>query len=116
MYWLTIPPRNSSSPYRCVDGDDDGRVVVGRVLIEALVWSVVVEVALVNAEHGTGVTLMKSVASSPDAWVCRKVRQLVSTSRGAGPILAAARMRRMVPAPTRWPSPTSSPWMRRGLA
>jgi hypothetical protein len=37
----------------------------------------------------------------PAACVRRKVRQLVSTSRGAGPILPAARIRRMVPAPTR---------------
>jgi hypothetical protein len=43
----------------------------------------------------------KSVASSPAAWVRRKVRQLVSASRGAGRILAAARIHRMVPAPTR---------------
>ena len=43
----------------------------------------------------------KSVPNSPAAWVRRKVRQLVSASRGAGPILAAARIRRMVPAPTR---------------
>jgi hypothetical protein len=32
----------SSSPYRCVERDDDGGVVVGRVLAEALVWTVVV--------------------------------------------------------------------------
>jgi hypothetical protein len=37
----------------------------------------------------------KSVASSPDACVRRNVRQLVSASRGAGPILAAARIRRI---------------------
>jgi hypothetical protein len=57
--------------------------------------------------------LNKSVASSPAAWVRRKVRQLVSDSRGAGPTLPAARIRRMVPAPTRRPRPTSSPCPRR---
>jgi hypothetical protein len=54
-------------------------------------------------------TWKKSVANSPDACAGRNVRQLVSTSRGAGPILPAARIRRMVLAPTRWPRPTSSP-------
>jgi hypothetical protein len=49
---------DSHSPYRCVDRDDDARIVVGWVLVEALVWSVVVEVALVNTKHGTGVTLV----------------------------------------------------------
>jgi hypothetical protein len=43
----------------------------------------------------------KSVANSPDARARRKARQLVSMSRGAGPILPVARTRRMVPAPTR---------------
>lgn len=53
------------------------------------------------------------MASSPVAWTRRNVRQPVSTPRGGGPVRAAARIRRIVPAPTRWPSPTSSPWMRR---
>ena len=53
------------------------------------------------------------MASEPSACVRRNVRQLVSTSRGAGPIRPAARIRRIVPAPTRWPSPTSSAWIRR---
>lgn len=54
-----------------------------------------------EAEHGVGVKM--SVVNSPAAWVRRNVRRMVSTSRGAGPILPAARIRRMVPAPTRWP-------------
>ncbi len=33
--------------------------------------------------------------------------------RGAGPSRAAARIRRIVPAPTRCPRPRSSPWIRR---
>jgi hypothetical protein len=37
----------------------------------------------------------------------------VSARRGAGPRWAAARIRRIVPVPTRCPSPASSPWMRR---
>jgi hypothetical protein len=55
----------------------------------------------------------KSVASSPQACVRRNGRQLVSMWRGAGPTLPAARIRRIVPASTRWPSPTSSPCTRR---
>ena len=39
----------------------------------------------------------RSVANSPDACVRKKVRQLASTTRGAGPILPAARIRRIVP-------------------
>jgi len=60
-----------SSPYRCVDRDDDIWVVVGRMLIEALVWTMVVEMALVLAEHGTGVPFAVDQdpvgALSPDA-------------------------------------------------
>src|SRR6266487_1948866 len=33
--------------------------------------------------------------------------------RRAGPRPAAARIRRIVPSPTRWPKPISSPWVRR---
>src|SRR4051812_40145273 len=32
--------------------------MIGRVLVEALMWTMVVEVALVGAEHGTGVALV----------------------------------------------------------
>jgi hypothetical protein len=53
-----MPPRDSSSPHRCVNRDDHIRVVVGRVLAETLVWTVVVEVALVRAEHGTSVAIV----------------------------------------------------------
>jgi hypothetical protein len=35
------------SPYRCVDRDHHGRVVVGWVLVETLVWTVPIEVVLV---------------------------------------------------------------------
>jgi len=42
------------------------------------------------------------------------VRQVVSARRrGAGPRPAAARIRRTVPVPIRWPRPSSSPWIRR---
>jgi hypothetical protein len=49
---------NTPPPYRCVDRDDDAWVVVGRVLIEALMWTVPTEVALVLMEYGTGVFLV----------------------------------------------------------
>ncbi|MEV4139318.1 hypothetical protein AB0J72_45035 [Dactylosporangium sp. NPDC049742] len=40
------------SSNRFVDGDEYAWVVVGWVLVEALVWTVVVEVAFVLADHG----------------------------------------------------------------
>jgi hypothetical protein len=46
------------------------------------------------------VDMKKSIANKPVAWPRRNVRQVVSTVRGAGPIRQAARMRRIVPAPT----------------
>jgi hypothetical protein len=58
-------------------------------------------------------TWKKSVASIVDAWVCRNVRQVLSVRRlGAGGIFKALRTRRMVDALTRWPSLSSSPWIR----
>jgi hypothetical protein len=48
--------------------------------------------------------------SSPWAWVRRNCRQPVSAPRGAGGVRVRARIRRIVPAPTRWPRPRSSPW------
>jgi hypothetical protein len=53
----------------------------------------------------------KSVASIVDAWACRNFRHVVSERRsGAGGIFRAVRTRRIVDAPTRWPSLSSSPW------
>jgi len=40
------------APYWRVDRDDIVRVVVGRALIEALVWTVPVEAVLVLTWHG----------------------------------------------------------------
>ena len=58
-------------------------------------------------------TWKKSVASIVDAWVCRNVRQLASVCRsGVGGIFRALRTRRIVDALTRWPSLSSSSWIR----
>jgi hypothetical protein len=46
------------SPYRGVDGDDGGWVVVGWVLVEALVRPVTVEVTFVFGQHGAGVSFV----------------------------------------------------------
>jgi hypothetical protein len=47
------------------------------------------------------------------AWVCRNCRQVVSVCRlGAGGIRSSLRIRRIVDAPARWPSLSSSPWIR----
>jgi hypothetical protein len=52
----------------------------------------------------------KSTANIVVAWVCRNWRQLVSVCRdGAGGIRRRLRIRRIVEAPTRWPSLSSSP-------
>src|ERR1017187_2003284 len=57
-------------------------------------------------------TWRKSVASIADAWVCRNCSQVASVRRsGAGGIFRALRTRRIVDAPTRWPSLSSSPWI-----
>src|SRR5918997_1548027 len=48
-----------------------------------------------------------------DAWARRNCRQVVSVSRtGAGATPPRRRTRRIVDAPTRWPSLSNSPWMR----
>src|ERR1019366_2429602 len=57
----------------------------------------------------------KSHDSISDACEVRNCRQVGDTRRGAGLRPAAARIRRIVPSPMRWPRPTSSPWMRRCL-
>jgi len=57
-------------------------------------------------------TWKKSVASIADAGVCRNCRQVASVRRfGAGEVFSALRTRRIVDAPTRWPSLSSSPWI-----
>jgi predicted NBD/HSP70 family sugar kinase len=58
-------------------------------------------------------TWKKSTASMLVAWVRRNCRQLVSVRRiGAGGMRCRFRIRRIVEAPTRWPSLSSSPWIR----
>ena len=58
-------------------------------------------------------TCRKSHARIPAAWEARNCRQVGDARHGAGVSPAAARIRRMVPAPMRYPRPRSSPWMRR---
>ena len=58
-------------------------------------------------------TWKKSTASMVAAWVRRNCRQVVSVCRiGAGGIFSDLRIRRIVEALTRWPSLSSSPWIR----
>mgnify|MGYP000748951069 CR=1 FL=1 len=47
----------SSAAYGLVDGDDDGRIMVGRPLLASLVRPVVVEVVDVLADYGLRVAL-----------------------------------------------------------
>ena len=49
---------DSPTPHRCVDRDDHIAVVVGWVLIETLVCTVIVEVTLIRAKHDAGVSIM----------------------------------------------------------
>jgi hypothetical protein len=58
-------------------------------------------------------TCRKSHARIPAAWEARSCRQVGDARRGAGVSPAAARIRRIVPAPMRYPRLRSSPWMRR---
>jgi len=58
-------------------------------------------------------TCRKSQARMPDDWAFRNCRHVGDARRGAGPSPAAARIRRIVPCPTRYPRASSSPWMRR---
>ena len=55
----------------------------------------------------------KSTARIACAWVARNCRRSGADRRGAGSKPAALRIFQAVEAATRWPSPTSSPWMRR---
>jgi len=58
-------------------------------------------------------TWKKSAASIVAACTCRNCRQVVSVCRlGAGGIRSALRTRRIVDVLTRWPSLSSSPWIR----
>ena len=80
-----------------------------------------VEIAIADLDHEQHVeaaqwsaqsTWKKSTASMLVAWVCRNCRQLVSVCRtGAGGMRWRCRIRRIVEAPTRWPSLSNSPWI-----
>ena len=71
------------------------------------------EQAVQALQRHRAVDVEESAASMVAAWVCRNCRQVVSVCRsGAGGIFRALRTRRMVDALTRWPSLSSSPWIR----
>ena len=56
-------------------------------------------------------TWKKSTANMLEAYVRRNCRQLVSVCRtGAGGMRWRVKIRRIVDAPTRWPSLSNSPW------
>jgi hypothetical protein len=59
-------------------------------------------------------TWKKSHASVVNAWARKNCRQVMSVSRtGAGGIRNLRRTRRIVDAPTRWPTLSNSPWILR---
>lgn len=89
-----------SSPDRRVGWDHHGGVVLGRTLAQAQVRAVPTKVREVFVEDLPCVALVvdqHAVRTGCPHWV--------SASIGAGPTQASARMRRMVPAATRWPRP-----------
>jgi hypothetical protein len=49
---------NASPEYGCADLCDHARIVAGRVLIEALVWTMPDEVIFVLAQHGAGMVFV----------------------------------------------------------
>jgi hypothetical protein len=54
-YSLMTPPTTRRRSTGYLDRDDNARVVVGKVLIEALMWTVYIEMSLALTEHDTGV-------------------------------------------------------------
>jgi hypothetical protein len=73
-------------------------------------WSVNLSVHSCTAPKCHDGSALLFQGSLVDAWVCRNFRHVVSVCRfGAGGIFRALRTRRMVDAPTRWPSFSSSP-------
>jgi len=67
----------------------------------------------VHAAEEDRVDMQKIARQDADACAARNCRQVGDARRGAGRSPAAARIRRIVPSPIRYPRPTSSPWMRR---
>jgi hypothetical protein len=63
----------------------------------------------VQAPEEHCVDVQESHDRIPDAWEARNCRQVGDARRGAGARPATARIRRIVPAPIRYPSPRSSP-------
>ena len=58
MVFVDRAAEDSSSPHACIDRDDNVRVVVGPVLIQALVWTVAVEMLGVVGQDPSGVLLV----------------------------------------------------------
>jgi hypothetical protein len=65
---------NTSPPYRRVDRDDHAGVVVRRMLVQTLMWTVSDEMVLVLTQHRTGVMIRNlhpnaKPALASEAWV-----------------------------------------------
>jgi len=89
-----------------VPGEDDGQG--GQVRLPISMTNRQYRRCRVTAQS----TWKKSAASMVAACACRNWRQVVLVCRfGAGGIFRALRTRRIVDAPTRWPSLSSPPWI-----
>jgi hypothetical protein len=104
------PDRRLDHP-RAVPGEDAVEYAVMPRTCTVLVWISMAKKTYTRWSS-TVSTCRKSQARMPDAWLARNCRHVGDARRGAGPRPAAARIRRIVPSPTRYPRPSSSPWMR----
>jgi hypothetical protein len=102
------PDRRLDHP-RAVPGEDAVEYAVMPRTCTVLVWISMAKKTYTRWSS-TVSTCRKSQARMPDAWLARNCRHVGDARRGAGPRPAAARIRRIVPSPTRYPRPSSSPW------
>ena len=64
----------SSSPYRCVDRDHHARIVVGRALMEALVWRgraetrIVCYAVMLRARFSADLRYVATRSMGPTSW------------------------------------------------
>ena len=91
---------------------DEKPAQVCRDVVAAADVYVLIACGVPERGHGAKSTWKKSTASMLLACVRRNCRQLVSVCRnGAGGMRRRFRIRRIVEAPTRWPSSSSAPWI-----
>jgi hypothetical protein len=95
-------PRSMSGLRACWAVHSPGGCAVTPRICTRRAW-----ISITNKTHkrlrNTVSTCRKSHAKIPDAWAARNCRQVGDARRGAGVSPAAARIRRIAPAPMRYP-------------